>query len=100
MRLLQLERHATLPSNAQLCRLLLLSREDFDKVSASVGEKFDAKHNERMINSVEFLSTIKKADRDHLMEQMEEKNIHRKPQFSTSAKRIPNSTSSNPEKSA
>jgi|MDSY01.2.fsa_nt_gb CRP-like cAMP-binding protein len=55
------------------CRLLLLSREDFDKVSASVGEKFDAKHNERMINSVEFLSTIKKADRDHLMEQMEEK---------------------------
>ena len=69
-------RNATLEC-LEPCNLLLLSREDFDKVVGSMKEIIDANHNERIMNSVEFFSTLNPADRAALASRMEEK-IYRK----------------------
>ena len=69
-------RNATLEC-LEPCKLLLLSREDFDKVVGSMKEIIDANHNERIMNSVEFFSTLNPADRAALASRMEEK-IYRK----------------------
>ena len=55
-------------------RLLLLSRQDFNKVVGSLKDVIDAKHNERVINSVEFLSGLPLKDRQAICEKAEEKD--------------------------